>query len=360
MKLIGIGDLFIPCQYVEQPFQAFQQFGVSVEGIDWKHDNFDQLQHDNLKVEQGGSEALEPPDYIIDAVRDADVIITHFCTMTQKLIDACPNLKAIGVLRAGHENINVNRANEKGILVFNTPGRNADAVSDYTIGVMICEARNIAKGHYALKNGEWVRTYPNYQTIPDLPGRTVGLIGLGEIGLKVAKKLSGFDMQILGYDPYARPGVPEFYGVKLVSLDELLSLSDFVSLHARLTEQNRHLIGAREFGLMKPTAYLINTARAGLVNEDALYQALSSKRIAGAAIDVFEKEPPGKDHPLVTLDNITITPHMAGGSVDAFYNSPKRLAADMIHIFNDQRQIRFLLNADKLSSSPLSQFQHEE
>ena len=350
MKLVGIGDLFIPCQYIKKFFQEFSQFGIEVNVLDWKHENFDQLQHDNLKVEQGGSDAIEPPDYIKKAVQDADIIITHFCTITRQVIDSCSNLKIIGVLRAGYENINVDYAKGKNILVFNTPGRNADAVSDFTIGMMISECRNIAKGHHGLKNGEWIRTYPNYKTIPDLPGRIVGLIGLGEIGLKVAKKLSGFDMQILGYDPYANKELAESYGVKLVSLDELLSLSDFVSIHARLTEENRHMIGERELGLMKPTAYFINTARAGLVDEHALYNALKSKKIAGAAIDVFEKEPPGKDHPLVMLENITITPHMAGGSIDAFVNSPKRLAADMINLFKEKGNVRFLLNRDSLET----------
>jgi D-3-phosphoglycerate dehydrogenase len=137
-------------------------------------------------------------------------------------------------------------------------------------------------------------------------------------------------------------------------LDELLKTSDFISLHARLTTENRHMIGQREFSVMKPTAYFINTARAGLVDEEALYQALKSGQIAGAAIDVFEKEPPGKDHPLVTLENITITPHMAGGSVDAFYNSPKRLVADMVHLFGDQSKIRFLVNREHLEKVTLS------
>jgi D-3-phosphoglycerate dehydrogenase len=350
MKLVGIGDLFIPCQHIEKHFQEFFRFGVEIEVLDWKHENFDQLQHDNLKVEHAGSDTIEPPGYIMEAVQDADIIITHFCTITRKLIASCPQLKIIGVLRAGYENINVDYAKAKNILVFNTPGRNADAVSDFTIGMMISECRNIAKGHHGLKKGEWIRTYPNYQTIPDLPGRTVGLIGLGEIGLKVAKKLSGFDMQILGYDPYANKEVAESHGVKMVDLDELLSASDFVSLHARLTADNRHMIGQREFSLMKPTAYFINTARAGLVDEHALYNALTSKNIAGAAIDVFEKEPPGKDHPLVTLENITITPHMAGGSVDAFYNSPKKLAGDMINLFEDSNNVRFLLNRDSLAT----------
>ncbi len=167
MKLLGIGDLFIPCQYIEKYFQEFSRFGIDIQGIEWKLDNFDQLQHINLKVEQGGSEAVEPPDYIVEKARDAEIIITHFCTITKKLIDSCPKLKIIGVLRSGYENINVEYAKEKNILAFNTPGRNAEAVSDFTIGMMISECRNIAKGHHGLKNGEWIRTYPNYKTIPD-------------------------------------------------------------------------------------------------------------------------------------------------------------------------------------------------
>ncbi|MCU0503605.1 MAG: 2-hydroxyacid dehydrogenase, partial [Anaerolineae bacterium] len=257
-------------------------------------------------------------------------------------------LKVIGVLRGGYENVNFAHAKEKGLLVFNTPGRNADAVADFTVGMIIAEARNIARGHHGLKKGEWIRTYPNYQHIPDLPGRTVGLIGLGEIGLKVARRLSGFDVQLLGYDPYAKPEVVAQHGVHLIGLDDLLATSDFVSLHARLTAENRHMVGPRELALMRPTAYLINTARAGLVDEDALYQALKEGRLAGAALDVFEKEPPGRDHPLVTLANVTLTPHMAGGSVDAFINSPKRLAADMAHLFDRPEHVRYALNPERL------------
>jgi len=349
MKLIGIGDLFIPSECIEEGFQELTQHGVSIETVEWQLKDFDELQGINLKIEQGGSDAVEVPEYIIDKVKDAEIIITHFCPITKKLIDSCSSLKIIGVLRSGYENINLTYVKEKNIPVFNTPGRNAEAVSDFTIGMMISECRNIAKGHHALKKGKWIRTYPNYETIPDLVNRTVGLIGLGEIGLKVAKKLSGFDMKVLGYDPYANYEIAKEYGIDMVELDEVLKLSDFVSIHARLTEENHKMIRARELSLMKPTAYLINTARAGLVDEYALYEALKSKSIAGAGIDVFEKEPPGKDHPLVTLDNITITPHMAGGSKDAFFNSPKKLAGDMKNLFGDKTKIRFLLNPESIA-----------
>ena len=327
MKIVGIGDLFIPSKFILDGFKPYIDMGHQVEVLDWKLKDFDELQHYNLLVEQGGSEALDAPDYIMDAVKDADIIVTQFCTVNKKMIDACSNLKVIGVLRGGMENVNVPYAEEKGIKVFNTPGRNADSVADFTLGMILSEARNIAKGHFGLKNGEWIRNYPNSATIPDMPGRTVGLVGYGEIGRKVEKRLQGFETNVLVYDPYMK-GEP-VYGKK-VDLDTLLKESDFVSLHARLTSENAKMIGARELSLMKPTAYFINTSRAGLVDEEALYNALNNKLITGAALDVFEHEPPGIDYPLVTLPNVTITPHMAGGSQDAFFNTPKKLAKRMM------------------------------
>ena len=266
------------------------------------------------------------------------IIITQFFPVGKWLIDNCKNLKYIGVLRAGYENVNFEYAAEKGIKVFNTVGRNAHAVSDFAVGVMISEARNIARGHYGIKNGEWIRTYPNSDSIPDFTGKTVGLVGYGEIGRLVAKKLSGFDVNVIVYDPYYKGD-----DINLVSLETVMSESDFISLHARLTKDNERMIGKDQLALMKPTAYLINTSRSGLVDEKALYDVLTEGKIAGAALDVFDVEPPPIDYPLVTLPNVTLTPHMAGGSKDAFLNTPKLLCAGMIdHL--DGKFTRFLLN----------------
>ncbi|HHU48490.1 MAG TPA: 2-hydroxyacid dehydrogenase [Clostridiales bacterium] len=330
MKLVGIGDLFIPKDYIKNGFQPLDSLGVDVNVIDWELKDFTELQNINLLVENGGSEAYEPPEYIFDAVEDADIIITQFCTVNSKMIDRCKNLKVIGVLRAGYENINVDYASRKGILVYNTPGRNADAVADFTVGMMIAECRNIARGHLGLKEGIWIREYPNSSYIPDLPGKTVGIVGLGEIGLKVAKRLTGFDMKIIGYDPYAKK-VPDY--ISLVPLEELMRESDFVTIHARLTKETERMINTELISLMKPASYLINTSRSALVDEKALYRALKEGRLAGAALDVFDVEPPGIDYPLVKLDNVTITPHMAGGSSDAFLNSPRKLAAEIAKIW---------------------------
>lgn len=326
MRLVGIGDLFIPQEYIESGFKPLERYGVEIKTVEWKLKDFHELQKINLLVERDGCESYQPPPYILAAVRDADIIITEFCPITQKMINQSPNLKVIGVLRAGTENVNLLAAQEKGILVYNTPGRNADAVADFTIGMIIAECRNIAKGHFGLKNGQWIREYPNSFHIPDLPGKTVGIIGLGAIGKKVAKRLVGFDVKLLGYDPFVS-NPP--YGIELVGLERLMAESDFVTIHARLTKETTQMINGDLLQKMKPTAYLVNTSRAGLVDEEALWEVLKNKRIAGAALDVFNLEPPGKDYPLVTLDNVTLTPHMAGGSKDAFLNSPKKLALRM-------------------------------
>ena len=264
MKIVGIGDLFIPASYIEKGFAPLREKGHVVEVMDWPLKSFDELQNYNLLVETQGCQALQPPQCVFELCADADVIVTQFCTVTRELVDACPKLKAIGVLRGGIENVCSEYAREKGIEVFNAPGRNAEAVSDFTVGMIICEARNIARGHHGILTGRWIRDYSNSGMIPDLPGRTVGLIGCGAIGMKVAKKLSGFDMTLLGYDPFASAERYKEAGIEPVELDELMARADFVSLHARLTAENRHLIDARRLALMKPTAYLINTSRAGL------------------------------------------------------------------------------------------------
>lgn len=329
MRIVGIGDLFIPARYIEEGFATLRKRNCTVVAMDWPLLDFAELQGYNLKIETEGCQAVQPPACVFDFCRDADVIITQFCPITRELVDACPNLKAIGVLRSGMENVCADYAAKRGIALFNCAGRNAESVSDFTIGMIIAEARNIARGHRGILNGQWIRNYSNSGHIPDLPGRTVGLVGCGKIGLKVAKKLSGFDVRILGYDPYADVEVCSKAGIELTSLEDLMKRSDFVSLHARLTEQNRHLIDATMIARMKPTAYLINTSRAGLIDEQALVAALKAKRIMGAALDVFDQEPLQPDNPILQLDNVTLTPHMAGGSNDAFFNTPHQLCKQM-------------------------------
>ncbi len=344
MKVKGIGDALIPAVYIEKGFGRWRELGHEVSVLDWDTGGVEELQRINLAVEQHGPKAVEVPQYILDFIKDADILITQFCPVSKTVIDNCPNLKAVGVLRGGVENIDVAYAGEKNVLVFNTPGRNATAVADFTVGMMLAECRNIARSHRLLKEGLWDKDYPNKDNIPDLEGKTAGIIGYGNIGRKVAKRLRGFDMDIITYDPYLREA-PE--DVRQVSLEELFEEADFVLVHYRLTEETKHMINKDLIARMKPTAYFINTARSGLVDEDALAEALREHRIAGAAIDVFEMEPPGKDYKLVAPDNITITPHLAGSTRDAFTNSPVLLEKDMRYLFEDVKKCRYLLNGKK-------------
>ncbi len=342
MELVGIGDLLIPEKFIKQGFSNFEKAGITLKTVEWKLKNYEELQNINLLTETNGSEAYDVPDYILKAVSNANIIVTQFCPINRKVFDACKNLKAVGVLRGGTENVNLDYANEKGVAVFHTPGRNANAVADFTVGMIIAECRNIAKSYMNLKNGKWIRDYTNKGSVPDLAGKVAGIIGLGAVGKRVAKRLAAFDMKIIAYDPFIKQH-PEY--VEMVSLEKLMRISDFVTVHSRLTEKTRDMINADMINLMKPTAYLINTARSGLVEENALYEALRTKKIMGAAVDVFNEEPPCKNYPLITLDNITVTPHLAGGTRDAFTSSPCLLAAEMIKLL-DGKESSYILNPE--------------
>jgi len=345
-KILLVGDDYISSDLMKPGFSSFEEAGYKLVTADWLQGGLDKLSAVNRIVEKKGPEAEEAvvPQEIFDLIRDVEMLIVQFLPVPKALIDAGEKLRVIGTLRTGLENIDVQYATQKGIKVFNTPGRLAETVSDFTIGAIIAEARNIARGHAALKAGVWRRDYHNNDFIPELGGRTVGLVGFGAIAQAVARKLSGFNVRILAYDPYVPEERAAALSVELVDLDTLLREADFVSIHARLTEETHHLIGARELSLMKSTAILVNTARSGLVDEKALYDALKEKRIGGAFLDVFDAEPPGKDYPLITLDNCTVTPHLAGSSKDAMLNSPKRLGKAMYAQLMEGQDTGFQVN----------------
>ena len=326
MKVRIIGDIYIDAEGMKESFASKGIRNIDIDAVQWALESAGELQKVNLLMERGGSEMYEVPDYIIDAVRDAEVIITEFCPINRHMIDSCPNLKAIGTIRAGTENLNVEYAREKGLRVFNNAGRNANAVADFTVGMLLSECRNIAKAHASIVSGGWKREFANSGMIPDLCGKTIGVIGVGQIGSKVARRLKAFEAKIVCYDPYCCDTNTEF---DFVDLDTLLSASDFVTIHMRLTESTHHMLGRAELGRMKKTAYLINTARSGLIDEEALIEALREHRIMGAALDVFDQEPLPADSPFLSLDNVTLTPHMAGVTRDAFWGAPGLLAERM-------------------------------
>ena len=348
-KILLVGDDYIDSQVMREGFAPFEEYGYQLVTYDWFHEGgMAELQHLNRLLEEDGPEAVPVPDEVYRLIEDVEILAFQFLPVPRSLLEAGKKLKAVGTLRAGMENLDVAAASQLGIMVFNNPGRNAHAVAEFAIGLLFAEARNICRCHVSIKEGGWRRDFINSPYTPEVEGKTIGIIGLGMIGQLVAKKLAGFEPRFLGYDPYVKPEDVQHLGVEMVDLDTLLKEADFVTLHARLTEENEHLLGERELGLMKPTAIIINTARSGLIDEEALYKALKERRIGGAALDVFDVEPPGKDYPLVTLDNCTVTTHMAGTTKDALLNAPKLLAQRMLCLVQEDVEPRFLVNREEV------------
>jgi len=336
MKLLGISDTYLPADLMKRELAVLEDLGVDVEVRHWGHKTLIDLQEDNLKIETGGPDAVPLPDAITRNLDGVGIVVVQFAPVSKSFIEKAKDLKLIGVMRAGAENIAVDFATQRGISVMNTPGRNARAVAECTMGLILAEIRNIARSHAKLKSKVWTRSFPNSDAIPELNEKTVGLVGYGAVAQLVCGYLQAFGSNVIAFDPYFT-GDPA--PARLVSLEELLSRSDVVSIHARLTEQSYHLIGEKELAMMKPTAVLINTARSGLVDEQALIEALRTRRITGAAVDVFDTEPLPPDHPFIELDNVTITAHLAGSTKDAFKNSVRLMAGHIRNAINGTEDI---------------------
>ncbi len=344
-----LGDAMIHTEGFEKAWDKYlSEYGDVIYAGDWEP-SWDKLQYRRLEVEKQGPEIEPCEPLVLEYGKDASVLMGLFIAVSSKVMDAMPGLRIVGVCRAGLENVNVEEATKRGILVFNVMGRNAHAVSDFAVGMMIAEARNIARAHLSIKNGEWRKSFVNSDYVPELGGKTIGLVGFGNIGRLVAKKLSGFEPNVIVYDPYTPEEAIREAGCTPVDLDTLFSTSDFVSIHARLTEANKGMINAELIGKMKKTAIFINTGRAGLVDQEALADALKEKRIMGAALDVFTTEPIAKDSPFLELDNVTLTTHIAGTTADALNNSPFLLMAD-IAAFLKGEKARFIINPEVLEN----------
>jgi len=275
----------------------------------------------------GLREYLGEPDDIVRFVDGAEILINHLAPINGDILDRLPALKLIAVSRGGPVNIDVAACKARKVKLVNTPGRNSSAVAEFTIAAILAETRLIRAGHESLRQGVWRGDLYRFDKIDsELSEMTVGLIGYGHIGTKVVRLLKPFGCRILVCDPYVPLSAEDSDdGVEQVDLDTLLKRSDVVSLHARVTEETKGFLAAPQFARMKPGAYFINTARGPMVNYDDLYQALKSRHIRGAMLETFWLEPPPPDSPLLKLDNVTLTPHIAGASTTTV-----RIAARMI------------------------------
>ncbi|MGP8079762.1 MAG: 2-hydroxyacid dehydrogenase [Dehalococcoidales bacterium] len=313
MKILGLTDMVIKEEQLGKVLkETFPE--AEVRYLRWPPSARDVFSKENLNIEKNGPEVGMPVPGVMATIDefDPEIIIVHFAPVTHEVIEKAKSLEIIGCLRGGVENINVAAATKRNILVFNNSGRTANAVAEFALAHMLVVSRNTSIGYHLLQNGQWWKpeTQPS-----EIYGSTIGLIGFGAVSQKLAERLQGFKVKLLAYDPYIPDEVLAEYGAKRVELKELLSQSDFVSLHSRLTPETQNIIGEAELKLMKPTAYLINTARADLIDKNALINALQTKQIRGAALDVFWQEPLSKDDPLLKLNNVSLTPHLAGATV---------------------------------------------
>ena len=231
--------------------------------------------------------------------------------------------------------IDLDAAREHKVWVTNNPGVNAAAVAELTFGQMIALARHSIEADRAVKDNRW-SDYLKF-TGSELAGKAIGIVGMGNIGTRVALRALAFEMQLLVCDPYIPASHVSALGGRGANLEELLAESDFVTLHCPLNQETRHMIGERQLSLMKQSAFLVNLARGGVVDEDALYRCLSERRIAGAAIDVMEAEPPRRDHPLLGLDNVILTPHIGGSTREATKRGEWGAAEEVVRVLEGKR-----------------------
>jgi len=275
----------------------------------------------DLGVEQLRSAGIEvdvktklSPEELVKEIKNYDAIIVRSATkVTKEVIDAAPNLKIIGRAGIGLDNVDVDAATQRGIMVANAPEGNVISAAEHTLALLLAQARKIPQANTALKGSEWARKLKGVE----LYDKVLGVIGLGRVGALVAARAKGFEMRVVAYDPYVSKDRFQELGIELVdSLDELLKEADFITIHLPLTDSTRGLISDKEIGLMKNDVRIVNTARGGIIDEKALAKALESGKLAGAALDVFESEP-CTSSPLFNLDQVVVTPHLGASTVEA-------------------------------------------
>lgn len=273
------------------------------------------------------------PEELVERIKGYDALVIRSGTkVTADVINAADRLKVIARAGVGVDNVDVDAATKKGIIVVNAPGGNTISAAEHTIAMMLALARNIPQAHASVKRGEWNR---KKYTGVEVFNKTLGIIGLGRIGTEVAKRMKAFGMRILAYDPFITESKAAELGIKLASLEEIYRESDFITVHTPLTPETRNMIDEPQIKMMKPTVRLINCARGGIINEAALARAVAENRIAGAAVDVYTKEPP-VGNPLLEQERIITTPHLGASTAEAQINVALAVADQIIAISRGQ------------------------
>src|SRR5438309_9441716 len=267
-----------------------------------------------LLKQQGWDVIVSSPKEYAQHLATADALIVRSAVLVNAaLLSKAPKLRVIGRAGIGVDNVDLPAATDAGVLVMNTPGGNAVSVAEHTLALMLSMARSIPQANASTKAGKWEK---KKFLGNELRGKTLGIVGLGAIGREVVRRSKPFEMRIVAYDPYVSPQTARDIGVELRPLLELFELSDYITLHVSLTPETEHMLNAEAFAKMKPGVRIVNCARGELIDVEALQDALKSGKVAGAGLDVFEKEPPG-EIPLFGLDSIVATPHIAGSTEEA-------------------------------------------
>ena len=281
---------------------------------------------------------LKPED-LKAAIKDYDALVVRSATkVTKDIISCAAKLKVIGRAGVGLDNVDLEAATQKGIIVMNTPAGNTMSTAEHTFSMILSVSRNIPQANSSTKKGEWKRS--KFMGV-ELYNKTLGIVGFGRIGSEVAKRALSFGMKVFAFDPFLSREVAQSLGVEILELKELLGKSDYITVHTPLTDETKHMISEKEFALMKKGVRIINCARGGIIDEVALVEAIKQGKVAGAAFDVFEKEPVSADSELLKLDNVIVTPHLGASTEEAQVN----VAIEVAEIVRDALLGRGIRNA---------------
>ncbi len=258
------------------------------------------------------------PDTLRQAIKEYDALIVRSATkVTKDIIDASERLKVIGRAGVGLDNVDLAAATQKGVIVMNTPTGNTVSTAEHTMSMILALSRNIPQANASTKKGEWKRS--KFMGV-EVYGKVLGIIGLGRIGTELAKRALSFGMRVVAFDPFLSRQVAESIGVEVAELNDVLARADYLTVHTPLTDETMHMISGAQFAIMKMGVRVINCARGGIIDEQALIKALKEGKVAGAAVDVFEKEPVAADHELLGCDNVIVTPHLGASTEEAQVN----------------------------------------
>jgi len=291
-----------------------------------------------------------PPEELKKIIKDYDALLVRSETKVTKDIIAVANkLKVIGRAGVGVDNVDVEAASKKGIIVMNTPGGNTISTAEQTMTLLLSMARNLPQAVASLKGGNWDR---KKFTGTEVFSKTLGVVGLGRIGTEVAKRANSFGMKVIAFDPYLTKEKAEQLNIELVELEELFKQADFITVHTPLTEDTKHLISDKQFAMMKNGVRVINCARGGIIDEQALIKAIESKKVVAAALDVYEKEPPDMNNPLIKMDCVVTAPHLGAATEEAQLNVSFDIAKQVADVLLG-RGVRNAVNVPSLDSETL-------